>query len=58
MKYSIKKSPHSSVLFTYEKGIKAYRSTLVEKQFWTRIQELELELKSLKDMYNEAVEGQ
>lgn len=41
MKYSIKKSHHSHVLFTYENGVKAYRSTPVEKEFWARIQELE-----------------
>ncbi len=41
MKYSIKKSDNSSILFTHEDGIKAYRSTPVEKEFWERIQELE-----------------
>lgn len=49
MKYSIKKSPNSSLLFTYEDGIKAYRSTPVEKEFWGRIQELE-------DQINKAAE--
>lgn len=45
MKYSIKKPANYSVLFTYENGVKAYRSTPVEKEFWGRIQELETCLK-------------
>ncbi len=44
MKYSIKKSHHSYVMFTHENGVKAYRSTKVELEFWARIQELELAL--------------
>jgi hypothetical protein len=48
MKYSIQKSRHSSVKFTYKNGVKAYRSTPVELEFWARIQELEEALVSLK----------
>lgn len=45
MKYSIKKSCHSHVIFTYKNGVKAYRSTPVELEFWGRINELESSIK-------------
>ena len=59
MKYSIQEtgetiSPYK--LFRYDDYAGVPNNA--ELEFWMRIQELEREIVQLKDMYNEAVEGQ